>query len=124
MERLAITKVSAVASTIISAVERRISCHSRRLLLSVFRKSDAWRDLQESRVRVLVKNQPTILFVCYGNICRSPFAERYMRKLLDRAISGHSIRAVHTRRHGHRPVHHGSRRPRRARPPPRDPAPG
>ncbi|WP_265443346.1 hypothetical protein [Flexivirga meconopsidis] len=28
---------------------------------------------------------PTVLFVCTGNICRSPFAERYARRLADSA---------------------------------------
>ena len=33
-----------------------------------------------------------ILFVCHGNICRSPMAEFYMRRLIDEAGLSHRIR--------------------------------
>ena len=38
----------------------------------------------------VVKNSNSILFVCYGNICRSPFAEAYLRKI---ATSGIQVRS-------------------------------
>ena len=35
---------------------------------------------------------PTVHFVCYGNICRSPFAEHYARKIADaRGLTGWSF---------------------------------
>jgi protein-tyrosine-phosphatase/predicted ATP-grasp superfamily ATP-dependent carboligase len=33
-----------------------------------------------------VKNSHSILFICYGNICRSPFAEAYLRKIVPSGI--------------------------------------
>lgn len=34
-----------------------------------------------------LRDTDTVLFLCHGNICRSPFAERYLRKqLIDRGI--------------------------------------
>jgi protein-tyrosine-phosphatase/predicted ATP-grasp superfamily ATP-dependent carboligase len=32
-------------------------------------------------IHTALKNSHSILFVCYGNICRSPFAEAYLRKI-------------------------------------------
>jgi protein-tyrosine-phosphatase/predicted ATP-grasp superfamily ATP-dependent carboligase len=37
-------------------------------------------------VPLKVKNSHSILFVCYGNICRSPFAEAYLRKITPAGI--------------------------------------
>jgi protein-tyrosine-phosphatase/biotin carboxylase len=41
-------------------------------------------------LRSAVKNSNSVLFVCYGNICRSPFAEAYLRKI---AASGIQVRS-------------------------------
>ncbi|MBI2900023.1 MAG: threonylcarbamoyl-AMP synthase [Planctomycetes bacterium] len=39
-------------------------------------------------------NAPVVLFVCSGNTCRSPMAERLLRSMLDRAPGGLRIRVV------------------------------
>jgi protein-tyrosine-phosphatase/predicted ATP-grasp superfamily ATP-dependent carboligase len=39
----------------------------------------AWRARQRSRARERIANNPRVLFVCRGNICRSPFAEMVAR---------------------------------------------
>lgn len=39
-----------------------------------------------------LKNGSTILFLCHGNICRSPFAERYTRQQLEaRELNGITV---------------------------------
>jgi protein-tyrosine-phosphatase len=42
----------------------------------------AWRRAQKRRLRRLAKASPRLLFLCRGNICRSPFAEAYARQRL------------------------------------------
>ena len=45
-----------------------------------------------ARILSLIQKNPSVLFVCYGNIARSPFAERYARKIFSEAeISGFSF---------------------------------
>ena len=39
------------------------------------------RRLRERRARALLHQRPCILFMCYGNICRSPFAAVYAQRL-------------------------------------------
>jgi protein-tyrosine phosphatase len=42
-----------------------------------------------------VPAEPTLLFLCYGNICRSPMAERYARRRLrEQGRSGASVRSA------------------------------
>ena len=56
-----------------------------RLEASFFRFLTArpsWRRAQKRRLRRLSKAGPRLLFVCRGNICRSPFAEIYARQRL------------------------------------------
>jgi protein-tyrosine-phosphatase len=38
-----------------------------------------WRRRERTRLRELVAMRPQLLFVCKGNVCRSPFAETYAR---------------------------------------------
>lgn len=37
------------------------------------------------RIRALLTKNPRVLFICYGNIARSPFAEHYARKIFSKA---------------------------------------
>jgi protein-tyrosine-phosphatase len=47
------------------------------------------RRLKALRASRLIRDARTILFVCHGNICRSPFAEMYARRMLhDAETSG------------------------------------
>jgi protein-tyrosine-phosphatase len=39
---------------------------------------------RERRARALLRERPRILFMCYGNICRSPFAALYAQRMADR----------------------------------------
>jgi predicted ATP-grasp superfamily ATP-dependent carboligase/protein-tyrosine-phosphatase len=48
-------------------------------------RTEAWRRSQRRKLRRLLDANPRMLFVCRGNICRSPFAERYARRKLDEA---------------------------------------
>ena len=41
-----------------------------------------FRQRLQSRCRIVSVRQPSVLFVCKGNICRSPFAEEYARRVL------------------------------------------
>jgi hypothetical protein len=52
------------------------------------------RRAQAARVRRLARRARTILFVCHGNICRSPFAEVYARKVFDDVSDGGAIRVI------------------------------
>src|SRR5205085_73936 len=71
-----------------SAILRRAGAKAARAALSPWRR---WEDLPLSRrhrkllARLRGNGQGTVqrvLFVCYGNICRSPLAERYARRIL------------------------------------------
>ena len=52
-----------------------------------------------------------IMFVCHGNICRSPMAEFVMKDLVKKEkISAHIQSAATSREEIGNPVHHGTRR--------------
>jgi len=60
-------------------------------------KVPGWRRKRERSFRQLLRSNPGILFVCYGNICRSPFAEKYaLRMLKDNGCSGIGVRSAGT----------------------------
>lgn len=60
----------------IPALARRIALYPLFLLFGVLmRARRIW------QIRALLSKNPRVLFVCYGNIARSPFAERYARKI-------------------------------------------
>ncbi len=45
-----------------------------------------------ARIRSLIRKNPNVLFVCYGNIARSPFAERLARKIFsEEGLKGFSF---------------------------------
>jgi len=48
-------------------------------------RTETWRRSQRRKLRRLLDANPRMLFVCRGNICRSPFAERAARRKLDEA---------------------------------------
>jgi protein-tyrosine-phosphatase/predicted ATP-grasp superfamily ATP-dependent carboligase len=52
------------------------------------------RRAQAARIRRLARRARSILFVCHGNICRSPFAEIYARKVLEHASDSGAIRVL------------------------------
>ena len=50
---------------------------------------------QRERILSLILQKPYILFVCKGNVCRSPVAEYYLKKLLkERNIPGFSVESA------------------------------
>jgi protein-tyrosine-phosphatase/predicted ATP-grasp superfamily ATP-dependent carboligase len=51
----------------------------RNLTVAILASSPYWRRLQRERLRRLLELDPRLLFVCRGNICRSPFAEQYAK---------------------------------------------
>ncbi len=60
----------------------------------------AWRRSQRSKLRRLVAADPRVLFVCRGNICRSPFAQAYAEARFAARGSG----PIETRSAGSYPV--------------------
>lgn len=44
---------------------------------------DESRPVNESALRDALSDADTVLFLCHGNVCRSPFAERYMVETLE-----------------------------------------
>jgi len=58
-------------------------------------RTAGWRWAQGWRFRRWLRLRPEILFMCYGNICRSPFAERYARRLLnERGLAGIEVKSA------------------------------
>jgi protein-tyrosine-phosphatase/predicted ATP-grasp superfamily ATP-dependent carboligase len=55
----------------------RLTGKARRGLAAFLAARPAWRRAQRRKLRSLVSGAPRILFVCRGNICRSPFAKAY-----------------------------------------------
>lgn len=54
-----------------------------------FENNPGHRALSEARAKAAVADAERILFLCWGNICRSPMAERYLRSRLDdRGVEG------------------------------------
>jgi protein-tyrosine-phosphatase/predicted ATP-grasp superfamily ATP-dependent carboligase len=79
---------------------RRLARHKKKILrlkaknfsLGRLAKSAMWRRLQQQRCMRLLKQNPHVLFLCYGNICRSRFAEEYaLRKMEQLGIVGLQI---------------------------------
>jgi protein-tyrosine-phosphatase len=46
-----------------------------------------WNTIYRRRGRQALRRARSILFVCKGNICRSPFAERYCRRLVAQEVN-------------------------------------
>jgi protein-tyrosine-phosphatase len=65
-----------------ASLVRRAGRAVRRVCSTLTRASYPWRAWQRRRMRRLLTNRPAILLVCKGNICRSPFAELYLRRAL------------------------------------------
>lgn len=63
-----------------------------RKLKSKIRHSNYRRRRGRSRMRSLLSRSNSVLFVCKGNICRSPFAEMYLRHRLEEFDAGKSFR--------------------------------
>jgi protein-tyrosine-phosphatase len=64
-----------VAST--GKLARRGLDRGRRSAFLLLASTKAWRRAERRRLRRMLRANPRILFVCRGNICRSPFAEAY-----------------------------------------------
>ena len=56
---------------------RRVEGRLERTILAFLAARPTWRRLQRRKLRRRVAADPRILFVCRGNICRSPFAQAY-----------------------------------------------
>jgi protein-tyrosine-phosphatase len=72
----------AEATQLAATLFRRVRAKARHRLLGLLATSALGRERQAARVRALVATTPRLLFMCKGNVCRSPFAEAYARKLL------------------------------------------
>jgi protein-tyrosine-phosphatase/predicted ATP-grasp superfamily ATP-dependent carboligase len=64
---------------------RRTMYRAVRAAFDLETQTESWRRSQRRKLRRLLATNPRLLFVCRGNICRSPFAERYARRKLDEA---------------------------------------
>lgn len=53
-------------------------------LLTLIMRSRLWRYFQRRRLRANLKRKPEMLFVCFGNICRSAFAEAYASRQFEK----------------------------------------
>lgn len=83
----------------------RLQIKTMAFVLHFLAKTGIWQRTQECRFRRLLRSKPTILFVCYGNICRSPFAEQYAQRLLkEHCIEGIDIRSAGTYPYEKRPT--------------------
>jgi protein-tyrosine-phosphatase/predicted ATP-grasp superfamily ATP-dependent carboligase len=65
---------------ITDSVRSKASLRFLRLLM----KSKLWRRFQLRRLQDNLRQNPTLVFVCFGNICRSAFAEAYAGRQLDK----------------------------------------
>lgn len=72
-----------IAST--RKLARRAGGRARGSAVSLLSSTKAWRRFERLRLRRLLRANPRILFVCRGNICRSPFAEAYANQRLSAA---------------------------------------
>jgi protein-tyrosine-phosphatase len=70
------------ATQLATLARARAGAKLRHRMLGLLAGSALWRKLQAVRVNALARQTPRLLFMCKGNICRSPFAEAYIRKLL------------------------------------------
>lgn len=61
----------------LASLVRRLTRRTGIALLSARASTGSWRRRQRQRLLRLLRSGRTVLFVCRGNICRSPFAESY-----------------------------------------------
>ena len=73
---------------------------ARRGLAAFLASRPAWRRAQRRKLGRLVSKEPRILFVCRGNICRSPFAQVYA----DARFASQGQTSIQTRSAGSYPV--------------------
>ena len=67
----------------------RTGIEFQRMRLALSPSPDA---LDTSSLAESLPDEPNVLFLCYGNICRSPLAERYLRSAAsERGIDGLSV---------------------------------
>ncbi|MFO7927744.1 low molecular weight protein-tyrosine-phosphatase [Natronomonas sp.] len=66
-------------ATLIDQICTKASLETRRLQFRVQRTPSV---LDVERLAQQLNERPNVLFLCTGNICRSPFAERYLRDAL------------------------------------------
>ncbi|KDS92050.1 protein tyrosine phosphatase [Halorubrum saccharovorum] len=70
----------------LSAARNHAGIETQRLRLALAREPTV---LDASLPDGAVSDDPNVLFLCYGNICRSPLAERYLESVAeDRGIDG------------------------------------
>jgi predicted ATP-grasp superfamily ATP-dependent carboligase/protein-tyrosine-phosphatase len=63
----------------VRSLRGRIRTSVRKVSFAVLASSRRWRQMQRTRLRRLLNIDPKLLFVCRGNVCRSPFAEGYTK---------------------------------------------
>src|SRR5262249_37560489 len=68
-----------VALSTLNGVKKTIIHSLTRATFAMLASSRQWRGTQRTRFQRLLRLDPKLLFVCRGNICRSPFAEEYTR---------------------------------------------
>jgi protein-tyrosine-phosphatase/predicted ATP-grasp superfamily ATP-dependent carboligase len=76
-------------STTIRRTARRIADRFRTHRFERVTSSLSWRRSRGAALRRRMENSPRIVFLCRGNICRSPFAEAFARQALDAAGLAH-----------------------------------
>jgi protein-tyrosine-phosphatase len=91
MERTLGARLFLFVAVVVAFVHRRLTFTMRRLWLHLLAKHTDWKHAETLYFSHLISYKPTLLFICYGNICRSPFAEGYFRNLRD--DSQHAITA-------------------------------
>jgi protein-tyrosine-phosphatase/predicted ATP-grasp superfamily ATP-dependent carboligase len=67
------------------SIGSKIGSTTRKATFAILSSSRRWRQMQRTRLRRLLNIDPKLLFVCRGNICRSPFAEGYTKLRLESA---------------------------------------
>jgi protein-tyrosine-phosphatase/predicted ATP-grasp superfamily ATP-dependent carboligase len=72
----------------VSRLVRRARGRAERGLRAFLASRPAWRRWQSRKLRRRLAADPRILFVCRGNICRSPFAEAYAASRFEALGSG------------------------------------
>jgi protein-tyrosine-phosphatase/predicted ATP-grasp superfamily ATP-dependent carboligase len=74
--------------SVVRSIGGKIGNLSGRVTFAILAESRSWRRAQRTRLRRLLNVDPNLLFVCRGNICRSPFAEGYTKLRLAAAGLG------------------------------------
>lgn len=61
------------------SIVKKVTCYLEKAIHNMLFYNIGWRRMQQNRFCQLLNVNPHLLFVCQGNICRSPFAEAYTK---------------------------------------------